>query len=363
MKEDVYYGDYLQLDKILGAQAPKSEQAGSPAHDETLFIIIHQTYELWFKQILFEIDSVKPIMREKKARPAQLAKVVARLERVTEIQKILIDQLQVIETMTPLDFMDFRDFLTPASGFQSVQFRLLEIHLGLNLKNRTQVERNMFNARLKESDLKILEQAESEDSLLKIIEKWLEAMPFAEYKEFNFWEQFKANVAKMLKNDEKIISTNSTLSEFQQKIEISNLKATAENFDNLFDDKKYQKLLDSNLCFISRKAKLNALFISLFRDEPILQMPWRLIESLIDIDELFTTWRYRHSIMAHRLLGTKIGTGGSSGHEYLKKAAENNRIFLDFFNLATFLLPKSQIPMLPQHLVEELGFKFNNEKL
>jgi len=79
---------------------------------------------------------------------------------------------------------------------------------------------------------------------------------------------------------------------------------------------------------------------------------------LIDIDEMFTTWRYQHSIMAHRLLGTKIGTGGSSGHEYLKKAADNNRIFTDLFDLATFLIPEHTIPDLPQSIKRDLGFVF-----
>ena len=131
---------------------------------------------------------------------------------------------------------------------------------------------------------------------------------------------------------------------------------TRENYDNLFDPKKYQELKDQGLVRFSRESKLSAIFIKLFRDEPILQIPNRLLDLLIDIDEMFTTWRYRHAIMAQRMLGSKIGTGGSSGHEYLKRSTDNNRVFVDLFNLATFLLPKSHIPELPAGLRDELGF-------
>ena len=122
----VYYGEYLQLDKIIDAQYPVSFEKGKePAHDEMLFIIIHQAYELWFKQVLFEVNSVIEIMNK----PAindnspELQTVVHRLHRVVTILKVLVQQIDILETMTPMDFLDFRDMLRPASGFQSWQFK------------------------------------------------------------------------------------------------------------------------------------------------------------------------------------------------------------------------------------------------
>src|SRR5690606_22141717 len=114
IQKPVYYGDYLQLPKILNAQDTESEKYGKKAHDETLFIIIHQTYELWFKQILHELDSIREILTKDFVPSTDLATVYGRIERVTKIQQILIDQIQVMETMTTLDFMEFRDFLVPA---------------------------------------------------------------------------------------------------------------------------------------------------------------------------------------------------------------------------------------------------------
>ena len=118
-----YYQEYLNLKKILNSQHLISKDYGNPAHDEMLFIIIHQIYELWFKQILFELDSVIEIFSKDEIQESHIGTSVSRLDRIIEIQKILIDQIHVLETMTPMDFLDFRDFLIPASGFQSVQFR------------------------------------------------------------------------------------------------------------------------------------------------------------------------------------------------------------------------------------------------
>ena len=101
-----------------------------------LFIIIHQVYELWFKQIIFEIDSILEALDREKIDESHVGIVVSRLERIIEIQHLLIDQIKVLETMTPMDFLDFRDLLTPASGFQSVQFRLIENKIGLQKHQR-----------------------------------------------------------------------------------------------------------------------------------------------------------------------------------------------------------------------------------
>jgi len=144
MATDIHYSDYLQTDKILNAQFPESDKLNLPAHDEMLFIIIHQTYELWFKQLLYEVNSVNTIM----LKPAlndnspELQTVVHRLARCVTILKVLVHQIDVMETMTPMDFLDFRDMLRPASGFQSVQFKLLEARLGLRYQEKITMFRN-----------------------------------------------------------------------------------------------------------------------------------------------------------------------------------------------------------------------------
>src|SRR5690606_31290490 len=117
-------------------QTRRSEAIGKPAHDEYLFIIVHQAYELWFKQILIELDSVIELFSQNPVSESSMGVIVSRLQRIETILKLLVQQVDVIETMTPMDFLDFREFLYPASGFQSLQFRLVEMKLGLKRDQR-----------------------------------------------------------------------------------------------------------------------------------------------------------------------------------------------------------------------------------
>ncbi|HUR11671.1 MAG TPA: tryptophan 2,3-dioxygenase family protein, partial [Flavitalea sp.] len=133
MPKKIHYSEYLQLDKILDAQKRESDSLPEAAHDEMLFITIHQAYELWFKQILFEVESVITIMKKPAVNDnsPELQMVVHRLSRVVTVLRVLVQQIDIMESMTAMDFLDFRDLLRPASGFQSWQFKALEARLGL----------------------------------------------------------------------------------------------------------------------------------------------------------------------------------------------------------------------------------------
>ncbi len=352
----VYYSDYLQIDKLLSSQKLKSNEYGHKAHDEMLFIIVHQVYELWFKQILHEIDSVNTMFRDDIVDEKSIGTAVSRLHRITEIQKLMVEQLRVIETMTPLDFLEFRDFLIPASGFQSFQFRLIENKLGLSDNKRIQYNNVDYLNTLEEPHKKLIFDTVKDPSLFELLNKWLERTPFINTKKFNFWQSYKQTVENMLEKDRNIILENKTLSETKREFQLKNIDITLENFDALFDEKKYDQLLNEGKRHLSNKAMLAAIFINLYRDEPILHMPYNLLNYLVEIDELFTEWRYRHALMVHRMIGAKIGTGGSSGHQYLMQTVEKHRVFIDLFNLPTYLIPRSELPKLPVELVRELGF-------
>src|SRR5918994_1131752 len=123
----VTYGSYLAVDELLALQRPRSE---GPEHDEMLFIVIHQVYELWFKQVLHEIDHVIDLLEAREPHRAQHT-----LKRILTILKVLVAQLDILETMTPLEFQSFRQRLEAASGFQSDQFRQLEFVLGNKSKS------------------------------------------------------------------------------------------------------------------------------------------------------------------------------------------------------------------------------------
>src|ERR1044072_3857910 len=166
----VYYWSYLHLDELLSAQVPLSEPV---AHDELLFIVVHQAFELWFKQILFELDAVLDVMGRDVVAEKDMGEVVSHLVRINKVQRILTDQIEVLETMTPLDFLEFRDVLIPPSGFQSVQFRLIENKLGLDTGNRLRIKGMRYTSVLAEQHAAIIEASEREPSLHDHLEPWL----------------------------------------------------------------------------------------------------------------------------------------------------------------------------------------------
>jgi len=361
-KEKLSYGTYLQLDTILDAQLPKSKEIKNEVHDEMLFIIIHQTYELWFKQIQHELNSIITMFKGNYVQEENIGIVVARLDRVIEIQKLLIDQVGILETMTPMDFLEFRDLLNPASGFQSVQFREIENKLGMQPSQRVKFGKQRYDELLNIDDRNKVLKAEKEISLFRLLEKWLERTPFLQFESFNFWNSYQLAVDEMISKDIDRISKNSNIDESGIKTSLQNYEAIKKTYEALFDEKKYNKLITDGHRRLSQKATLGALFIQLYRDEPILQLPHQLLTQLIDIDHNLTSWRYRHSQLVFRMIGVKVGTGGSAGHGYLKKTAEKHSIFRDISNLSTYIIPRSSLPKLPKQLKKELGFYYTHGK-
>ncbi len=361
-KTGIYYGEYLHLEKILDAQELESAKAGNPAHDEMLFIITHQTYELWFKQIIHELESIIDFFDDPIVEDKNMGVILHRLNRIKTIQSVLIEQINIIETLTPLDFLEFRDLLVPASGFQSVLFKKIEIMLGIKRHNRIAADREFFHSRLSDSDREILDQLETQPSLFDLTDSWLERMPFLEFGEFDFWREYAGAVDRMLNSDAAIINGNPTLSERERQFQLNDLEGTRVRFQSLLDEKKFNALREEGEFRLSHQGFLAALFIHLYRDEPMLYSPFRYLTSLLDIDQLFTNWRQRHAVMVQRMLGSKIGTGGSSGHDYLAATTRQNHVFMDLFKLSTFLIPRQDLPVLPPELRQALGFFFVGQK-
>ncbi|OQW48582.1 MAG: tryptophan 2,3-dioxygenase [Proteobacteria bacterium SG_bin7] len=354
----LHYNDYLHIDQILSAQHLKSQEFGKPVHDEMLFIITHQAYELWFKQIITELNAMLAVFGKPYVNESDLASSVLQIDRIIQIQDLLIRQIPILETMTPMDFLEFRDFLFPSSGFQSFQNRLIECKLGLDAKKRLHLGGVSYTKYLTESQQKIAAKAESEPSLFALVEKWLERIPFLESHGFNFWQSYRAAVETVFQNEKSVVQANKYLSKSQVDDNIKSIDNNLKVFSAIFDEGSYRRLQDSGQFRISLKALQGALFIFLYRDQPALFLPFKFLTGLTQIDENFTTWRHRHALMAHRMLGKKIGTGGSSGHDYLAQAAEAHKIFTDFFNLTTFFIPKSVRPELPKELVAKLSFNY-----
>jgi tryptophan 2,3-dioxygenase len=343
---DVHYHDYLQLDKILNAQYPESDKHAQPAHDEMLFIVIHQAYELWFKQLHYEVDSVADIMQK----PAlndnspELQTVVHRLNRIVTVLRVLVHQIDIMETMTPMDFLDFRDMLRPASGFQSWQFKDLEAKLGLKFEHRHGKE--YYTKQLRPEHIEVIKNSEAKNSLLQLVNAWLERMPF--FNEEKNWQEFTSAHRKE--------GRHPFWTEYRFQYEHSLAEAERNNmdaFDLIFFESGNDEMVSRS---ISASASRAALFIMLYRGYPMLHQPFQLLNALLEIDEQLSSWRYRHMNMVHRMIGTRIGTGGSTGKDYLKAAADRHYIFREIAQLNSFLIERKKLPVLPKAVEQRLGF-------
>ncbi len=351
MASPIHYHNYLRLDKILNSQVLESEKSNQPAHDEMLFIIIHQTYELWFKQLHYEANSIVEIMRK----PAlndnspELQVVVHRLSRMVTILRVLVHQIDIMETMTPMDFLDFRDMLRPASGFQSWQFKLLEAKLGLKFEQRHGQE--YYTHQLKQEHIDIIKKAEDEKSLLDLVNSWLERIPF--FKDEENWKKFPS-IPVAIETPKGEAYQHPFWREYREVYKNSLAEAEKNNIED-FDKVFILPFKDDNKTF-STDANKAALFIMLYRGYPMLQLPFQLLNNLLEIDEQLSAWRHRHMNMVHRMIGTRIGTGGSSGKDYLQAAADKHYIFKEIAQLTSFLIERRKLPALPIEVEKRLGF-------
>jgi tryptophan 2,3-dioxygenase len=358
----IHYHNYLEIDKLLSIQNTRSAALGKAAHDETLFIIMHQVYELWFKQIMTELDSVCVLFREEQVNEDNMNTVLLRLQRISSIVSLMVEQINVMETLTPLDFLDFRDYLFPASGFQSMQFRMIESTLGLREEDRMTYHGKSYKIVFTEDQQAFLKDIETGGSLFELVESWLERTPFLRFEGFDFLSSYKDAVDRMLHKEQASINDSEYLDERMRAMRLKMLGDSNSYFKHVLIREEHERLMASGECRLSYDATIAALLINLYRDKPILNTPFSLLTELMNIDELLTTWRYRHAQMVMRMIGNKMGTGGSSGHDYLAATAEKHKIFKDLHNISSLLIPRSELPSLPPGVERNLGFYFSGKK-
>lgn len=356
--QPMYYGSYLHLDKILDSQHPVSFQNNNePAHDEMLFIVIHQAYELWFKQILFEFESISSVFAKEKINDnsEDLNLVRHRFSRVIKIMQLLNQQVSILDTMTPLDFLEFRNLLTPSSGFQSVQFRLIEAKLGLQLANRHHADyyKRTNEGGFTTTDYNNINHTEEQKNILQLVNDWLERMPFFEE---NFWNDYA--------NSNEVAFTQHAFWNDYRNIYSSSLTEREKNkihdFDYVFFEQPHPTFATEQLEILrsnfSSKALKAALFIMLYRDFPVFQTSYQILDSLIEIDHLMSSWRHKHFIMVRRMIGMRVGTGNTSGSGYLEGAMNKHYVYKDLAGLSTYLIERKNLPKLPNSLIKHLGF-------
>ncbi len=257
------YGEYLGLDKLLACQHPRSDR-----HDEMLFVIIHQATELWMKLILHELQAAVDGLRRDELKP-----VFKMLARVSRVQSQLIQSWDVLSTLTPADYMTFRDSLGQASGFQSHQYRMIEFVLGN--KNAGMLAPHQAAA----AAYAVLERALNAPSLYDEAIRLLARRGFA------------------------------------------------------IDPGRVER--DWSKPYVANDSVKDA-WLEIYRDTETHWDLYELAEKLIDVEDWFQQWRFRHLTTVERVIGGKRGTGGTAGVAYLKKALEAH-FFPELWDLRTAL--------------------------
>ncbi len=232
----------------------------------------------------------------------------------------------------------------------------MENKLGLRPEDRLKLAGSDYTDRFEEDDKEAVIEA-GEPSLFSLVERWLERTPFLDRGDFDFWEAYQEAVHRRIQEDKRVVQENPNLGEGEREDQLEDFELVLKQYEAIFDPDKYKREQAAGRLRLTHRAFQAALFITLYRDQPALQEPFRMLELLMDIDESFTAWRYRHAQMAMRMIGRRVGTGGSAGAKYLEKSAERSRVFGDLFSLSTFLVPRADRPELPEEIAESMRFR------
>jgi tryptophan 2,3-dioxygenase len=357
------YWDYLRLDQLLSLQGGLEGDEAQLMPDELHFIIVHQAFELWFKLSLRELRLARDHLAAPRVPEESVPYVVHHLRRVSAILEHAVDQFTVMETLTPQDFLAFRDKLIPASGFQSFQLRELEIVLGLEESRRLKyagtdplahIEKLGRGSPAGELAAARITAARSEQSLRAALHDWLYRTPIqgsspddpgdAEAVERFLTDYF---AAMQRSNAEKLTRMTAAFGSAESiRARMATGEAAAKSF--LFAEDAPPEARDR-----LRRVRAGVLFIESYRELPLLAWPRLLVDTIVELEEQLVLWRTRHARMVERIIGRRVGTGGSSGVDYLDDTTRY-RIFDELWAVRTILLEKGALPAL-EH-AEAYGF-------
>jgi tryptophan 2,3-dioxygenase len=362
------YWEYLNLDKLLELQGGAPGDHAQPEADELHFIIVHQVFELWFKQVIRELELARDKMMAPKVDEEVIPFVVHHLNRVNTIMESAIKHFDVMETLTPQDFLVFRSRLGTASGFQSFQMREIELLLGLEpAERKTQNHGNPVKYLLKSSkDTEMgeyisgrIEKAKAGPSLRQVMETWLYRTPIQ-------------GSAPADPGDEAVISRfiSAYLDAMKAQNETQIEDLLLDGGDETVIRSRFDAMVSQAGEFLlaadaakDRQKKVSrvraaVLFIESYRELPLLSWPRLLLDTAVQLEENFISFRFRHARMVERVIGRRVGTGGSDGVDYLDQTTKY-RIFKDLWAVRTLLLPAGRLPPLENPGI--YGFSLDRE--
>ena len=357
------YWDYLRLDALLDLQGGLEKDESQLMPDELHFIIVHQAFELWFKLSLRELRLARDNLAAPRVPEESIPYVVHHLRRVSAILKLAVDQFAVMETLTPQDFLAFRDKLIPSSGFQSFQMRELEILLGLEDSQRLQyagtdpldhIEKLAVGSPAGALAARRISAARAEQSLRAALHDWLYRTPIqgsgpADANDAATVDRFLSDYFAALKRNnadklQRMIDAFGNADAIRARL--AGGEEAAERF-------LFAKEVPAERQARLKRVRAGVLFIESYRELPLLAWPRLLIDTIVELEEQLVLWRTRHARMVERIIGRRVGTGGSSGVDYLDETTRY-RVFDELWAVRTILLPKEALPAL-EH-AEAYGF-------
>ncbi len=354
----ITYGGYLRLEELLALQDGPDGYVPLPSNDELHFIIVHQTFELWFKLILRELKEARELMNHEHIAESTIPRVVHHLERVSEIFRLLADQWKVMETLSPQDFLAFRDRLGTSSGFESWQMRELEVLMGLETQGRVggmdplqHMKRLAQEGKVSAQALLDFETTTNEPSLNDVLKTWLSRTPIhgsspgSEGDVDAVRSYVDQHLEAMRQHGEHVIAHMIAIGHGDEATVRPRIEAGVSGAE--------QFLMEDGEA-IRHRAGL--LFIESYRDLPLLSWPRRLIDSFVELEQSMLLFRTHHARMVERMIGRRMGTGGSSGVDYLD-ATTKYRIFVDLWAVRTLLVKRDALPEVSE--ADFYGFMSN----
>jgi tryptophan 2,3-dioxygenase len=349
------YTDYLKLGDLLKLQGGLENNESELIPDELLFIVVHQALELWFKIINRELKLARDHLSAPTVAEETVPHVVHHLRRINRVLELAVDHFQVMETLTPQDFLGFREKISPASGFQSSQMREMEILLGMKSKQRVRYGKvdpikhleNLAKTGGPTAEAwSRIQKLQEETTFQEALRTWLYrtpihgSMPNDEGDEavvMQFIEDYLVNFDGFM--DRQCTKLQASMPESgDSTARFDSAKASAREFLLAEDAEDADKPR-------LRRTRAGLLFIESYRTLPLLAWPRLLLDTVVELEQLILIWRNRHARMVERMIGRRVGTGGSSGVDYLDKTGKV-RIFIDLWAVRTVMMPKDMLPAL-----------------
>ena len=337
------YGGYLRLEDLLQLQEGPEGYSPSPCNDETHFIIVHQAFELWFKLILSELKSAHQILNSDKVDEKVMPKLVHHLERVTSIFNLMSQQWKVMETLAPQEFLAFRDRLGTSSGFESWQMREMEVLLGLNHEESSEMNplghmrKLSGEGKISKSVLEDFERISSQPSIKQCLEDWLSRTPIngsvhTDEGDLEVVNSFiDGHIQAMRDHTETVISHIVEIGHGEESKVRPRLESSIVQAEQFLRPEG-----------VVNRSRAGLLFIESYRDLPLLSWPRILIDSFVELEQSMLLFRNSHARMVERMIGRRMGTGGSSGVDYLDMTLKY-RIFVDLWAVRTILVKTDKL--------------------